>query len=67
MKLENILLSKFDEELQVKIADLGFAKQLKSGDGMAITSLGTPLTMAPEIHESKFLFLISKTRFTTLR
>ena len=35
------------EELEVKIADLGFARELEDFD-LATTRLGTPLIMAPE-------------------
>ena len=35
-------------EVQVRIADLGFARRLKEGD-LASTRLGTPLIMAPEV------------------
>jgi len=37
----------------VKIADLGFAKQLKSEDDMTTTVLGTPYVMAPEVLEKQ--------------
>lgn len=36
---------------QIKIADLGFAKQLRDDDAMVHTILGTSLTMAPEVLE----------------
>lgn len=35
-----------------KIGDFGFAKQLGMA-GIATTTLGTPLTMAPEVLEKK--------------
>lgn len=38
---------------QVKIADLGFAKQLRDDQSMVHTILGTSLTMAPEVLEGK--------------
>lgn len=42
------LLGQESTEVQVKIADLGFARRLKDGD-LASTRLGTPLIMAPEV------------------
>lgn len=48
IKAANILL----HQNVCKIADLGFAKQLKEG-GMTTTILGTGLTMAPELHQGK--------------
>lgn len=45
IKLPNILKNNG----QLKIADLGFAKELKSDKGITQTVLGTPYTMAPEV------------------
>jgi serine/threonine protein kinase len=42
---------KHDDDL--KIADLGFAKQLKNVDEMTRTKLGTLITAAPEVFEGK--------------
>jgi serine/threonine protein kinase len=47
-KAANVLL----HQNVCKIADLGFAKQVKEG-GMTTTLLGTGLTMAPEVHQEK--------------
>lgn len=49
-KLRSIDLVK--SAMQVKIADLGFARELNHGD-MAETVCGTPLVMAPEILNKK--------------
>lgn len=49
MKLPNIL----KHNGQLKIADLGFAKELKHDRALTVTILGTPYTMAPEILEEK--------------
>ncbi len=38
---------------KIKIADLGFAKELKDERAIATTILGTSLTMAPEVLEGK--------------
>lgn len=49
LKPENILLVEKSNDSQVKIADFGFAKELRpDGDG-ATTQLGTPNYVAPEI------------------
>ena len=48
LKLANILRNN-DGEL--KIADLGFAKQLNSEQDLTRTLLGTSVTMAPEVLE----------------
>ena len=37
----------------MKIADLGFAKELRSDRALTATVLGTPYTMAPEVLEEK--------------
>lgn len=47
-KAANVLL----HQNVCKIADLGFAKQVKE-EGMTTTILGTGLTMAPEVHQEK--------------
>ncbi len=47
-KLANVLLHNH----VCKIADLGFAKQLRD-KGLTTTLLGTDETMAPEVHEGK--------------
>lgn len=47
-KAANVLL----HQHVCKIADLGFAKQVKE-EGMTTTILGTGLTMAPEVHQEK--------------
>ena len=47
-KLANILI----HNNQIKIADFGFAKVLESSSQTG-TSLGTPVTMAPEVLEEK--------------
>ena len=36
------------QSMRVKIADLGFARKLQ-GNELAVTQIGTPLNMAPEI------------------
>jgi serine/threonine protein kinase len=47
LKLANVMKSKG----VAKIADLGFAKQLRDQKDITKTVLGTPLTMAPEVLE----------------
>lgn len=49
LKLANILVGK---GFIVKIADFGFAK-LKEDDSLMKSTLGTPITMGPEILEYK--------------
>jgi len=49
IKLPNMLL----KDGKIKIADLGFAKELKDERAIATTILGTSLTMAPEVLEGK--------------
>lgn len=49
IKLPNILKNNG----QLKIADLGFAKELNNGRQLTGTVLGTPYTMAPEVLEEK--------------
>lgn len=46
-KNDNILLN----EEQVKIADFGFARQFNSNVSKTYSQVGTPITMAPEVHE----------------
>lgn len=41
-----------EDNIQCKIADLGFARKL-GNDEMAMTSCGTPLQMPPEVLEGK--------------
>ena len=50
LKPENILL---DKNYNIKIVDFGFACDNKGRDGMGNnrTYVGTPVYMAPEIHE----------------
>lgn len=49
MKPENILLvSKDDDNFDIKIADLGFAAEFDRDKGLDLV-LGTPLYMAPEL------------------
>ena len=48
-KSDNLLL----HEDQIKIADFGFSKQLNSSQSVTQAQLGTPYSMAPEIHEGK--------------
>lgn len=49
LKLENILLSSTDiSNLDIKIADFGFAKKIKPGEKEEL-QCGTPLYMAPEV------------------
>ena len=50
MKLENILL---DEQLNMKIADFGFSRQMSSFEGLLKTLRGTLTYMAPEIKEGR--------------
>lgn len=53
IKLDNILRHKnTDGDIILKIADLGFAKELDETQ-MTKTALGTPITKAPEILEKK--------------
>lgn len=49
LKLANILRHKGN----MKIADLGFAKELGTAVDLTKTILGTSLTMAPEVLEGK--------------
>lgn len=49
LKLPNILIN--DDVL--KLADFGFAKELKQENQLLVTMLGTPMTMAPEILQQK--------------
>jgi len=49
MKPENILLvSKDEDNFNIKIADLGFAQEFDREKGLDLV-LGTPLYMAPEL------------------
>lgn len=50
LKPQNLLLSGPPDQLVVKIADFGFARQLAEQD-MAATFCGSPLYMAPEVLE----------------
>lgn len=50
LKPQNLLLSGPPDQLQLKIADFGFARQL-GGQDMAATFCGSPLYMAPEVLE----------------
>lgn len=53
LKLANILLTSGNEaEAEVKVADFGFARILNE-NSLAITQLGTPMFMAPEIFNSE--------------
>ena len=49
IKIENILMSNFSEDSQVRIADLGSAVKLDSAEGKSNFQIGTPGYMAPEI------------------
>ena len=46
LKLENVML---DKDLQVKIGDFGFARELDDEKSLQMTTLGTPSYVAPEI------------------
>ena len=48
LKLANILLTESSPRGDVKVADFGFARYLND-NSLALTQLGTPLYMAPEI------------------
>jgi len=50
LKPENLLLVSQDDDLQIKIADFGFAKKVTS-DECLLTQCGTPGYVAPEILE----------------
>ncbi|CAL9780220.1 unnamed protein product [Musa acuminata subsp. burmannicoides] len=52
LKPQNLLLSTYDENATLKIADFGFARSL-SPSTLADTLCGTPLYMAPEVMELK--------------
>ena len=45
IKLENILRHNTIDGVIIKIADLGFAKQLDSDTDYTFTNIGTPYTM----------------------
>ena len=51
IKLANI----FIHDNRIKIGDLGFAKRLDNKYAMTETRLGTPMTMAPEILNSRLI------------
>ncbi|CAG9312455.1 unnamed protein product [Blepharisma stoltei] len=52
LKLANILLTSENEnEAEIRVADFGFARILNE-NSLAITQLGTPMFMAPEIFNS---------------
>jgi serine/threonine-protein kinase ULK/ATG1 len=46
LKLANILV---DKNFTVKIGDFGFAHIMESNDTLMISTLGTPITMGPEV------------------
>lgn len=52
LKLANILLTEDSPQGNIKVADFGFARFLNENSA-AITQLGTPLFMAPEIFNSE--------------
>lgn len=53
MKPENILLvSKEENNFDIKISDLGFAQEKQEGECMTLV-LGSPLYMAPELVSNK--------------
>lgn len=50
--VENLLLQSLDDDTSIKIADFGFAKQVKGGDNKSLkTQCGSPGHVAPEILE----------------
>lgn len=51
LKPANILMTECSEYAILKLADFGFAKELKDADKMTQTRCGTPLYMSPEILE----------------
>ena len=51
-KLKSLDLSQKDLNVEIKIADLGFARELGHSD-MTDTVCGTPLVMAPEVLNGK--------------
>lgn len=53
LKPENILLLSKDDDISIKIADFGFAVQLKSPTDLIKNQAGTPGYVAPEILERK--------------
>ncbi|KAJ6851143.1 serine/threonine-protein kinase ATG1c-like isoform X1 [Iris pallida] len=52
LKPQNLLLSAYDDDSVLKIADFGFARSLQPR-GLAETLCGSPLYMAPEIMQSQ--------------
>ena len=50
IKLDNVMITK---DMELKVIDLGYAKQLAGADGSGFLSstLGTFMYMAPEIEE----------------
>jgi serine/threonine-protein kinase ULK/ATG1 len=52
LKPANILLTECSENAILKLADFGFAKELKDAASMMTTRCGTPLYMSPEVLDS---------------
>jgi calcium-dependent protein kinase len=48
IKLENILIEDKDNDINIKLADFGFAKFFEKGNDMYET-VGSPIFMSPEI------------------
>ena len=53
IKPQNILLHKIDDKIILKLADFGFAKELKDVTEMSKSVCGTPLYMGPELFKGK--------------